>query len=177
MNKKSGTLFIITGEGKGKTTSALGMVARTLGHQGKVFVIQFIKKDLSRFGEYKLFSSLGVEWESYGEGFTGQQESLVKTRELCEQGWSRFKELVNEPYDLIVLDEFTYLLKLELLNKEEVLSFFNDLKHRDIYPNVIVTGRDADKDLIELFDTVSEIKNIKHHYKSKGQTAKKMIEY
>ena len=56
MNKKSGTLFIITGEGKGKTTSALGMVARTLGHQGKVFVIQFIKKDLSRFGEYKLFS-------------------------------------------------------------------------------------------------------------------------
>jgi len=177
MNKESGTLFIITGNGKGKTTSALGMVSRVLGHDGKAFVIQFIKKDVERFGEYKLFSSLGVEWESYGEGFTWQQDSLDKTRELCEQGWAKFKELVNEPYDLIVLDEFTYLLKLELLKKDEVLAFFKELKKRDHYPSIVVTGRDADKGLIDLFDTVSNVEDVKHHYRSKGQNAKEKIEY
>lgn len=177
MKKSNGTLLIITGDGKGKTTSALGMVARTLGHDGKVFIIQFIKKDVTKLGEFKFFNSLGIEWESYGDGFTWKKESLSKTRELCERGWLKFKEIVEDSYDLIVLDEFTYLLSLKLIDKQEVLTFFRELKLRDNYPNIIVTGRDADKDLIEIFDCVSNIQNIKHHYESKSQNAKEMIEY
>lgn len=158
-------LFVVTGNGKGKTTSALGMLSRALGHGKRCAVLQFIKSDPSSCGEYSTFSKLGVLWENYGEGFTWQQVNLDETCSLCVKGWQRFKELaLSKEYDFIVLDEFTYVLEEGFLDKNEVLSFLKS----DALCDVVITGRRAQAELVELASTVSEINEVKHHYNTNG---------
>lgn len=171
-------IMSITGNGKGKTTAALGCCVRALGHDKKVAVIQFIKHDVESFGEYKCLTKLGCTWKSFGEGFTWNQKTLDQTRIKCLEGWKFFKECVESgKYDLIVLDELTYTFSYDLLNEKEVLTYLEKKKNDESFPMIIITGRGASAALIEVSDTVSSIENVKHHYKTLGQPAKEMIEF
>lgn len=171
-------IMCITGDGKGKTTAALGCCVRALGHDKKVAVIQFIKHNVESFGEYKCLKRLGCTWKSFGEGFTWNQETLDKTRIKCQEGWDFYRECVESgQYDIIVLDELTYTFSYDLLQEKEILSYLKDKKSSDNFPMTIITGRDATDNLIEISDTVSRIENVKHHYKTLDQTAQEMIEF
>lgn len=172
-------LVVITGNGKGKTTSALGMTVRALGHDNKCAVLQFIKSEPQNCGEYIFLSKNGVEWKNFGCGFTWQQSSLEETDVLCRKGWKEFKNMVKTgKYYLIVLDEFTYAIEEKAVDKEEMLSF---LKGNNIIgsekTHVVVTGRNACKEIIEIADTVSEIKEVKHHFNSNGNKCLCGLEY
>lgn len=180
-------LFIITGNGKGKTTSALGMIARASGQGLKCAVIQFLKSNPTSLGEYKTFTQLGIPWHNYGCGFLWNQDNLAPTQELCQQGWQYFKAIAqNGCYDMILLDEFTYVLSQHILEPEPILSYLrSNIAHANCsdspsstkFPHVIITGRDAPQDLINLADTVSEIKEIKHHYYTNGGKTLRGIEF
>lgn len=171
-------LFVITGNGKGKTTSALGMVCRARGQGLRCAVIQFLKSNPKALGEYRTFSDLGVDWESWGQGFLWDQKDLAPTAELCRKGWESFRTKASSGnFDLIVLDEFTYVLSFGLLDKNEVLDFLKSKMGEDGFPHVVITGRNAAPELIEIADTVSEINEIKHHFRSNGGKTVKGIEF
>lgn len=162
-------IFVITGNGKGKTTSALGMVSRALGHTLKCAVLQFIKSESPQCGEYTTFSKLGVLWENYGCGFTWQQKDLNDTKLLCVKGWRRFEELSQKgDYVLMILDEFTYAMEEGFFDVENVLDFLKKHYKGKHNVHVVITGRRANRKLIEVADTVSEINETKHHYNSNG---------
>lgn len=170
-------LFVITGDGKGKTTSALGMVARAEGQGMKCAVLQFIKADPSALGEYKTFSKLGVSWESWGDGFTWNVKDVPALMQKCEKGWDSFVEkALSGKYCMLVLDEFTYVLTYGYLDQHKVVSFLSENKNREGFPHVVITGREAPKEIVDLADTVSEIQEIKHHYHTNGGKAIKGIE-
>ena len=171
-------LFVITGNGKGKTTSSLGMVSRALGQGLRCAVIQFLKSNPRALGEYRTFTKLGVPWESWGQGFLWDQKTLEPTAELCRQGWESFKTKASGgDFDLIVLDEFTYVLSFGLLDKKDVLSYLSQNVHKDGFPHVVITGRNADNQIIEMADTVSEINEIRHHFRSNGGKTVRGIEF
>lgn len=168
-------LFVITGDGKGKTTSALGMVVRAIGHGKKCAFLQFIKSNPESCGEYSALTEKGVDWRNFGCGFTWQQDSLEVTSELCRKGWEDFKILFNSGnYYLIVLDEFTYALEEKFIREDEVLSF---LKGNSSKTHVVITGRRASENLKKEADTVSEISEIKHHFNQNGGKSEIGIEY
>lgn len=169
-------LFVITGNGKGKTTSSLGMVERAIGNNGKCLVIQFIKDNVTSYGEYKSLTSQGVNWLSFGEGFTWNLEDTSRTSILCKAGFKKFCETFeSQEYSMIVLDEFTYAMNLGFVEEKEFLSFISE--HKQNKTHVVVTGRDASENLIKAADTVSEIKEIKHHFYSNGDNTVKGIEF
>ncbi|MFA5514095.1 MAG: cob(I)yrinic acid a,c-diamide adenosyltransferase [Sphaerochaetaceae bacterium] len=176
--KRHPLLIVYTGDGKGKTTSAMGLVFRTLGHEGKVFVIQFLKSESLKTGEKKMAKRLGVGWENYGTGFLKTEQDFIKAKEIIEKGWQRAKELITaNKYDLIILDEFTHSLKNNLISTEQALSFFKSLKGDEQVPHIVITGRDAPKQLIEIADLVSSVEVIKHPYIESKLLAQKMIEF
>lgn len=159
---EKGLLLVITGNGKGKSTSAFGMIARALGHGMKVGVCQFIKSRTDT-GEEAFFSEHeGVEWHVLGDGFTWDTQDRTQDITTSENGWKiAQKMLSDDSYDLVVLDELTYLLSYDYLDKEMVLK---DLQARPAMQHVVVTGRSALAELREIADTVSEIKDEKHAY-------------
>lgn len=173
-NTEKGLLLVITGNGKGKSTSAFGMVARALGHGKKVGVCQFIKSRTDT-GEEAFFNAQpNCEWHVLGDGFTWETQNRAQDIATSERGWSVATQMLTDPsYDLVVLDELTYLLSYDYLDKDTVL---NTLSERPEMQHVVVTGRSAIAELRELADTVSEIKDEKHAYKS-GIKAQKGIDY
>ncbi len=170
---EKGLLLVITGNGKGKSTSAFGMVARALGHGMKVGVCQFIKSRTDT-GEEAFFSDHpNCEWHVLGDGFTWDTQDRSQDIATSEKGWQvAMNMLTDESYDLVVLDELTYLLSYEYLDKDTVL---NGLSEKPEMQHVVVTGRSAIAELKELADTVSEIKDVKHAYKA-GIKAQKGID-
>jgi cob(I)alamin adenosyltransferase len=170
---EKGLLLVITGNGKGKSTSAFGMVARALGHGMKVGVCQFIKSRTDT-GEEAFFSNHpNCEWHVLGDGFTWDTQDRSQDIATSEKGWQvAMNMLTDESYDLVVLDELTYLLSYEYLDKDTVL---NGLSEKPEMQHVVVTGRSAIAELKELADTVSEIKDVKHAYKA-GIKAQKGID-
>lgn len=162
-------LFVITGNGKGKTTSALGMVTRAHGQGLSCAVLQFIKSDPSSWGEYKTFQQLGILWETWGDGFTWNVKDVPALIAKCEKGWDSFvQKTLSGDYGMIVLDEFTYALSYGYLNQDKVIAFLLENRDREGFPHVVMTGRNAPERLIEIADTVSEIQEIKHHFRSNG---------
>jgi len=161
---EKGLLLVITGNGKGKSTSAFGMVARSLGHGMRVGVCQFIKSRTDT-GEEAFFSSHeGVDWHVLGDGFTWDTQNREQDIKTAQTGWKVAQEmLADDSYELVVLDELTYLLSYDYLDKAMVLK---DLKNRPAMQHVVVTGRSALAELREIADTVSEIKDEKHAYKT-----------
>jgi cob(I)alamin adenosyltransferase len=170
---EKGLLLVITGNGKGKSTSGFGMVARALGHGMKVGVCQFIKSRTDT-GEEAFFNAQpNCEWHVLGDGFTWDTQDRAGDIETSEKGWKvAQKMLSDDSYDMVVLDELTYLLSYDYLDKDQVL---NDLMARPEMQHVVVTGRSAIAELRELADTVSEIKDEKHAYKS-GIKAQKGVD-
>ena len=171
---EKGLLLVITGNGKGKSTSGFGMVARALGHGKKVGVCQFIKSRTDT-GEEAFFNSQpNCEWHVLGDGFTWDTQDRTGDIETSERGWAVATKMLQDPsYDLVVLDELTYLLSYDYLDKDTVL---NTISERPEMQHVVVTGRSAIAELRELADTVSEVKDEKHAYKS-GIKAQKGIDY
>lgn len=161
---ETGVLLVITGNGKGKSTSAFGMVARAVGHGLKVGVCQFIKSRTDT-GEEAFFAKQDiVDWHVLGDGFTWETQNRQQDIETSQKGWEVAQAMLDdESYDLVVLDELTYLLKFDYLDSEMVLK---DIQSRPEMQHVVVTGRSAPAELREMADTVSEIKDEKHAYKS-----------
>lgn len=165
---RQGLVVVITGNGKGKTTSALGMALRACGHGMKVCVIQFMKGDLYA-GEWDGIKRLNCDIEHYatGKGFCGIQGNpypFGEHRDNAQDAMELVMEKVRQapPYDLIVLDEINNALKLKLVDLEQVLEL---LRSKPPLMHLVLTGRDAHPEVIELADTVSEITEIKHAYR------------
>jgi len=172
---KKGLLIVLTGNGKGKTTSALGMAFRAMGHGLKVCIIQFIKGSW-KYGELesaKRFSDL-LDFYVLGKGFTWQSENLEEDIKIAREAWDFAKETINSnKYEMVILDELTYLIKYKMVSEEEIVNF---LLNRPENLTVVVTGRDASKLLIDSADLVTEMVSIKHPY-DVGVKAQKGIEF
>ena len=159
-----GLLVVVTGNGKGKSTSAFGTVARALGHGMKVGVVQFIKSRTDTGEEAFLGRQPGVEWHVTGDGFTWETQDREQDIATAERGWAIAARMLADPaYQLVVLDELTYLLSYGYLDSDVVL---DALAHRPPMQHVIVTGRAASAALIELADTVSVIADEKHAFRA-----------
>lgn len=172
-DKEKGLLLVLTGNGKGKSSSAFGMVARALGHGMKVGVCQFIKSRTDT-GEEAFFSEHpNCDWHVLGDGFTWDTQDRTQDIETSVSGWRVAQHMLkSHSYDLVVLDELTYLLTHNYLESDDVL---DDINNRPEAQHVVVTGRAAIEPLCELADTVSEIADIKHAYRA-GIKAQKGID-
>lgn len=170
---EKGLLLVLTGNGKGKSSSAFGMVARALGHGMKPAVAQFIKGRTDT-GEEAFFSAQGVVWHVLGEGFTWDTQNLERDKETARKAWAVARTLLADPaYDLVVLDELTYPLKFGWLDTAEVLA---DIARRPAMQHVVVTGRGAPPELIAAADTVTELADVKHAYHA-GVRAQKGVDF
>ncbi len=172
--EKKGLILILTGDGKGKSSSAFGMVARALGHKMHCGVVQFIKGPMST-GEERFFKRFPdeVEYHVTGDGYTWNTQDREGDIATAERGWQIARSMLGNPeINLIVLDELNIVLNMEYLDLDKVLK---DLQSRPIRQHVIITGRGAPDKLIEAADTVSEIKLIKHAFEN-GIQAQKGIE-
>jgi cob(I)alamin adenosyltransferase len=159
-----GLLLVITGNGKGKSTSAFGMVARALGHGMKVGVVQFIKSRTDTGEEAFLGKQPGVEWHVTGDGFTWDTQNREQDIATAQRGWAIAARMLADPtFNIVVLDELTYLLSYGYLDSDTVL---DALAQRPPMQHVIVTGRGASDALIELADTVSVIADEKHAFRA-----------
>lgn len=173
-DQKKGLLLVITGDGKGKSSSGFGMVARALGHGMKVGVVQFIKGAFST-GEEKFFRRFpdDVDYHVVGDGFTWETQNLEQDIASAEKGWAICKEmLLNPDLDIVLLDELNIVLAMRYLDTGKVLA---DLAERPQMKHVIITGRDAPEAMIEAADTVSRIEDVKHAFRA-GIKAQKGIE-
>jgi cob(I)alamin adenosyltransferase len=168
-----GLLLVLTGNGKGKSSSAFGMVARALGHGMRVGVVQFIKGKFST-GEEAFFRRFPeVEYHVMGEGFTWETQDRERDIHAAQGAWETARRMLQSPnLHLVVLDELTLVLKYGYLKLEDVL---NDLNTRPPMQHVIVTGRSARPELIEAADTVTEMRAVKHAFEA-GVRAQKGVE-
>ncbi len=172
-DRDQGLLLVLTGNGKGKSSSAFGMVARALGHGMRVGVAQFIKGRTDTGEEAFFRRQPHVIWHVLGEGFTWDTQNLARDIETARRGWDVARELLHDPtLGLVVLDELTYPLKYGWLDLKTVL---DDLAARPPMQHVVVTGRAAPEALIEAADTVTELRDVKHAFRA-GVRAQKGLD-
>lgn len=169
-----GLLLVLTGNGKGKSSSAFGMLARSVGHGLRCAVVQFIKGTWE-CGERMLFEENPlVEFHIMGTGFTWETQDRQTDIAAAEQAWSQAETLLaDETIDLVILDELTYMLTYGYLDKSRVLEV---LGGRPGHQHVVVTGRNASRELLEMADTVSEVKDVRHAF-NHGVKAQKGLDY
>jgi cob(I)alamin adenosyltransferase len=174
---EKGLLIVHTGTGKGKTSAALGMVFRHIGHGYPVAVVQFTKSPAWDTGEARLlakFSEL-VTLHIMGEGFTWETQDRARDIAAATAGWERAKELIRDDrHRMVLLDELNIVLRYEYLPIEDVLNFLREEKPAD--KHVVITGRNAHPSLIELADLVTEMTLIKHPFRQ-GVKAQKGVEF
>jgi cob(I)alamin adenosyltransferase len=167
-------VIVNTGDGKGKSTAAFGVMARGWARGWRVGVVQFMKSGDWKVGEKKLADHLGVDWWTLGDGFTWESTDLDESAAINVHAWGVAREkLASGDYDLLVLDELTYLVNYGWVPASEVV---DGITGRWPKTNVVVTGRDAPPELVEIADTVTEMRLVKHAYEQ-GVTAMKGIEY
>jgi cob(I)alamin adenosyltransferase len=172
---EKGLLIVHTGKGKGKSTAAFGMVFRCVGHGMKAGVVQFVKGAWAT-GERSVLEKFPelVTIKAMGEGFTWETQDRERDIAHARAGWEEAKRMIADPqYALVLLDELNIVLRYDYLPTEEILEFLRD-KPED--KHVIVTGRNAKEELIEIADLVTEMEQIKHPFRS-GVKAQKGIEY
>lgn len=176
--ERKGLVIVITGNGKGKTTSALGMAVRARGHGMKVCIVQFMKGDLYA-GEWDGIRLLGndVELHSTGKGFCGIQGNPYPHREHRQNAQDAValarEKMASGSYDLIILDEINNALHLKLVDLEQVLAL---IREKPPITHLVLTGRDAHAEVVERADTVSEVVEVKHAYR-KGIERQPGIDY
>ncbi|HDG7844760.1 TPA: cob(I)yrinic acid a,c-diamide adenosyltransferase [Klebsiella quasipneumoniae] len=168
-----GIVMVFTGNGKGKTTAAFGTATRAVGHGKKVGVIQFIKGTWPN-GERNLLEPHGVEFQVMATGFTWNTQDRDSDTAACLAVWEHARRmLADDQLDLVLLDELTYMVAYDYLPLEAVLSA---LRERPAHQSVIITGRGCHRDIIELADTVSELRPVKHAFDA-GIKAQMGIDY
>ncbi|MCU8058445.1 cob(I)yrinic acid a,c-diamide adenosyltransferase [Shewanella sp. SM34] len=171
--EEKGILLVLTGNGKGKSTSGFGTVARAVGHGKKAAVVQFIKGTWE-CGERNLLEGAGVEFHVMGTGFTWETQDKEKDTAAAVLAWEAAEKLLqDESIDCVMLDELTYMVSYHYLDVERVLSA---LKNRPPMQHVIITGRACHRSIIELADTVSEVQPIKHAFEA-GIKAQQGFDY
>uniref|UniRef100_UPI0040573392 cob(I)yrinic acid a,c-diamide adenosyltransferase n=1 Tax=Candidatus Electronema sp. TaxID=2698783 RepID=UPI0040573392 len=172
---EAGLLIVYTGNGKGKTTAALGLTLRALGHSWRVCFIQFIKGSW-KYGELTAaarFSDL-LDFHVMGRGFTWKSDDLAKDAAAAREGWDFARQIMADGrHRLVVLDELTYLIKYQMLTEDEVL---DALARRGPQVHVVITGRGAGDGLLRAADLVTELREVKHPYKQ-GVRAQQGIEF
>ncbi len=167
-------LLVNTGDGKGKSSAAFGVMLRALALEWPVAVVQFLKSGDWKVGEEKMGRKLGVDWHAMGDGFTWDSDNIAHDKAIANEAWAKAKELINSGANrLVILDEITYMLTWEWLDLDDVIT---TLQERPEKTSVICTGRDAPDELIAIADTVSRIENVKHAYDA-GIIAKKGIDF
>ncbi len=167
-------VLVNTGDGKGKSTAAFGVVVRALARDWPVAVVQYLKSGQWKTGEEKLGRQLGVDWWALGEGFTWDSEDLTEDEAVARAAWDHARSVIAAgEHRLVVLDEITYPMNWGWIDADDVLATIRD---RPEQVNVVCTGRDAPQALIDLADTVTEMRKVKHAYET-GVIAKKGIDY
>ncbi len=172
--RSQGLVIVNTGNGKGKTTAALGLLFRAAGQGLRVAMFQFIKAKSGNWGESRAARKLGIEIVPLGSGFTWTSDDLERDRALAQEGWQQCRAAIESgEYDVVILDEITYCFTFGWLDLAEVLDV---LRRRPAGRHVVITGRDAPPELIDFADLVTEMREIKHPYAA-GVKAQKGIEF
>ena len=167
-------VLVNTGDGKGKSTSAFGTAMRAVARGWKVGIIQFVKSGEWKVGEEEIGRRLGMDWWALGDGFTWDSPDMEESEAIAREGWRVARERIESgEYDLMVLDEITYPINWGWIDLIEMIDVVND---RPETVNLIFTGRDAPKELIEVADTVTEMRNVKHAF-DRGVMARRGIDY
>src|SRR5437870_7855127 len=162
-----GLLMVHTGNGKGKTTCALGLMMRAAGRELKCCMIQFMKSRRDRYGEHVSAEKLGIEVHTMGDGFTWDTKNPEQDRRTARETWNLCVEKIRTAeYDLLVFDELVYVLSYQMLPLEEVLEELLAARASQPALHIVVTGRDAPAALMEAVDLVTETREIKHPYKA-----------
>lgn len=172
-DQSRGVVIVLTGAGKGKSSSAFGMVARALGHGMRIGIVQFIKGKFAT-GEETFFRRFPeVEYHVMGEGFTWETQDRERDQKAAEAAWEVARQqLANPDLAMVVLDELNIVLKYKYLSVDQIL---NALAQRPEHQHVVITGRNAKPELIEVADTVTDVKLVKHAFQA-GVKAQKGIE-
>ncbi|MED4584706.1 cob(I)yrinic acid a,c-diamide adenosyltransferase [Brevibacillus choshinensis] len=170
MNKqdaKRGLLLVYTGDGKGKTTAALGLAVRATGRGKKVLMVQFIKSPERTYGEKIVFDKIGIEIVQKGIGFTWTK-TPEEHRVALQEAWSYAKEqLLHGGYDVVIFDELNNALAIDRFPIDDVLPLadvIETIKNRPSHIHLVITGRSAQQEIIDMADLVTEMKPIKHYY-------------
>ncbi len=175
MRRQPSVVLVHTGDGKGKSSSAFGVVLRAVARDWRVGVVQFLKSGKWQVGEEKVAKEkLGVEWYAIGEGFTWESDDLTEDQAVAAEAWRHARSLIEAgEHRLVVLDEITYPMNWGWISTDEVVQVLRD---RPEQVNVVLTGRDAPQELIDVADTVTEMRKVKHAYDA-GINALRGIEY
>ena len=172
--KHKGLVIVNTGDGKGKTTAALGMLLRAWGHGMRVAAVQFIKNENTRFGEHHALEKIGIEVVRAGRGFTWTSTDHDVDAGKARHGWEEASTMIlSGDYDVLVLDEFTYALRYGWIKVDDVIE---TLQRRPPMMHVVLTGRSAPPELVEFADLVTDMTPVKHPYSEQGVTAQKGVE-
>lgn len=172
---KKGLVVVNTGNGKGKTTAALGVLFRAWGRDMRVRMFQFLKHTGSRFGESRAADKLGIQMTAMGDGFTWRTKNMQHTQDLARHQWENCKQaILSDQYDVIIMDEFTYPLHYGWIPVEDVI---DALKRKPHMLHIIITGRYAPQELVDFADLVTEMREIKHPYREQGIKAQPGLEF
>jgi len=171
----NGLMIINTGDGKGKTTAALGLMMRAWGRGMSVKMFQFLKHTGARFGEHRTAERAGISIESRGDGFTWLSKDMDETAAIAIDQWAHCKAAINAgETDLIVLDEATYPVTYGWLDADEVAS---TIANRPPHIHIVVTGRDAHEKLVSIADVATEMEDVKHPYRDYGFKAQPGLDF
>ena len=174
-NPQKGLVIVNTGNGKGKSTSAFGLLLRAWGRGFRVCVVQFIKAETGQWGEIKAAKKLGIVWATTGDGFTWTSKDMDETMARALHGWEIARgKIASKDYDVIILDEFTYALHFGWIDTDQVIDWLKANKPEELH--LVITGRDAPLELIDYADLVTEMVEVKHPYQQ-GIKAQPGIEF
>ncbi len=172
-----GLLMVNTGDGKGKTTAALGVLVRAAGRGMKCCLIQFMKSRTDRYGEHESLEKLGIEVHTMGDGFTWDTNDTAQDIKTSEETWALCVEKMrSEDYELLVFDEIVYVLDYKFLSVEKILDEVKAVREKQPHLHLIMTGRNAPPELVDAADLVTEMREIKHPFHA-GIYAQQGIEF
>jgi len=167
-------ILVNTGDGKGKTTAALGTLMRARARGWNTCVVQFMKSGDWRVGEAESARALGADWWTIGDGFTWEADDLGESEAIAREAWRHAGEVIGSgAYQMVLLDEVTYPMNYGWIDVSDVVRVLRD---RPETTNVILTGRDAPREIIDLADTVTEMRKVKHAF-DRGVPARRGIDY
>ncbi len=172
-----GLLMVNTGDGKGKTTAAIGVVVRAAGRGLKCCIVQFMKSKNDRYGEHESLEQLGVEIHTMGDGFTWDTKDPAQDIRTSEETWALcLEKMRTEDYDLVVFDELVYVLDYKFLDVNKLLEEIKMIREKQPHLHIIMTGRNAPAELVEAADLVTEMREVKHPFHA-GIYAQQGIEF
>ncbi|REJ78915.1 MAG: cob(I)yrinic acid a,c-diamide adenosyltransferase [Acidobacteria bacterium] len=175
--KTRGLLIVNTGDGKGKTTCAIGLMVRAAGQGLNCCMIQFMKSKTDRYGEHDSLEKIGVEVHTMGDGFTWDTQDKAQDIKTSEETWSVCEEkLRSGDYDLLVFDELIYVLDYKFLDTKKIIEVIREVRKDQPALHIVLTGRNAPDELVEEADLVTEMKEVKHPFNA-GIYAQQGIEF